>query len=81
VIAELGYFYNACTQIATQSALLAGFCYSGLTYLTYVDGDICERTCAELIFPLAVITAMCAQREIARPPPPPDVRALSLSWP
>jgi len=56
--AELGYFYNACTQIATQSALLAGFCYSGLTYLTYVDGDICERTCAELTFPLAVITAM-----------------------
>ncbi|KAJ1631330.1 hypothetical protein T492DRAFT_996334 [Pavlovales sp. CCMP2436] len=56
--ALLGYFYNACTQIAKQSALLAGFCYSGLTYLTYVDGDICERTCAELIFPLAVITAM-----------------------
>jgi hypothetical protein len=58
--AELGYFYNACNQIATQSALLAGFCYSGLTYLTYVDGDICERSCSELTYPLAVTLAMCA---------------------
>lgn len=57
---ELGYFYSACTQIATQSALLAGFCYSGLTYLTYVDGDICEKTCAEMTYPLAVTSAMCA---------------------
>jgi len=59
--AELDYFYNSCNQIATQSALLAGFCYSGMTYLNYVDRDICERTCAEFTYPLTVMCAMCGQ--------------------
>lgn len=56
--AELDYFYNSCNQISTQSALLAGFCYSGMTYLKYVDRDICERTCAEFTYPLTVMCAM-----------------------
>jgi hypothetical protein len=50
--------YGACNQIATQSALLAGFCFSGLTFLTYIDGDICERSCAELFYPITVTCAM-----------------------
>jgi len=55
---ELNYFYNSCNRVSTQAALIAGFAYSGMMYLRYVDRDICERTCAEFTYPLTVCMSM-----------------------
>ena len=59
---ELLLFVRNTNQVATLSALLAGFGYTGLIYTKYIDEDLCdpqEFMCAEMTYPLCVTITTC----------------------
>jgi hypothetical protein len=58
---ELDFFTRNCQSVAQLSALIAGFAYSGLIYVKYIDVDLCgpnEILCAEILYPIMITITM-----------------------